>query len=173
MDDTAAHIGIGSNLGDRVSLCRRAIDEIGKFPRSHVSVRASFYDTEPLEYSDQERFINTVVEVRTELAPEDLFAACLDVERLLGRERAMRYGPRTIDLDLLLYGDAVVRSEYLVLPHPKLHLRRFVLEPLAEIAPGAVHPVLKRRIRDLLEELAEDQDVRRFPVSGTAPSGQP
>ena len=125
-----AYIGLGANLGDRETAIRAAAELIG------VDRLSSIIETEPWGYEDQPRFLNAVAELDTELPPRVLLELLLEVERQLGRKRSgPRYGPRTIDLDLLLYGDEVIDEPGLTVPHPRLHERRFVLEPLAELAP--------------------------------------
>jgi 2-amino-4-hydroxy-6-hydroxymethyldihydropteridine diphosphokinase len=130
-----AYIGLGANLGDREAAIRAAAELIG------VDRLSSIIETEPWGYEDQPRFLNAVAELDTELPPRLLLELLLEVERLLGRERSgPRYGPRTIDLDLLLYGDERIDEPGLEVPHPRLHERRFVLEPLAELAPDLEIP---------------------------------
>jgi 2-amino-4-hydroxy-6-hydroxymethyldihydropteridine diphosphokinase len=160
-----AYIGIGSNLGDRADNCRRAIDEIRRFTDTLVVQHSSLYDTEPMELSDQGSFINGVVAIRTGLSPLKLLSACQNVEQLLGRKRLIRYGPRTIDLDILLYGQCAMETVELIIPHPKLHLRRFVLVPLVEISPETVHPILHQTVAELLNEIKDNYHVRRLPSS--------
>jgi 2-amino-4-hydroxy-6-hydroxymethyldihydropteridine diphosphokinase len=144
---TLAYVGLGSNLGDRESLIRRAAEQIGALRLSELR------ETEPWGYEKQPRFLNAVAEIETELPPRRLLDHLLDVEARLGRERVgPKWGPRTIDLDLLLYGDEVVDEDGLTIPHPRLHERRFVLEPLAEIAPELVIPG-QGGVEDLLAEL--------------------
>jgi 2-amino-4-hydroxy-6-hydroxymethyldihydropteridine diphosphokinase len=127
---TVAYIGLGSNVGDRESLIRRAAELIGAVRLSQVR------ESEPWGYENQPRFLNAVAEIETELSPRRLLDHLLDVERRLGRERiGPRWGPRTIDLDLLLYGDETIDEPGLVVPHPRLLERRFVLEPLADLVP--------------------------------------
>ena len=134
---TLAYVGLGSNLGDRAVLIARAAEQIGAARLSSVR------ETEPWGYENQPRFLNAVAEIETELSPRRLLDHLFDVERRLGRERVgPRWGPRTIDLDLLLYGDQVVDEPGLVVPHPHLHERRFVLEPLAELVPSREIPGL-------------------------------
>ncbi len=137
-----AFVGLGSNLGDREGSLRRALHELSS--EAGVAVRrvSSFRETEPVGYLDQPRFVNAVAELETELAPRALLDLLLEVERRLGRNReeAPRLGPRTIDLDLLLYGEKAMEEPGLTLPHPRLHERRFVLEPLAELDPRLVVP---------------------------------
>ena len=145
---TRAYVGLGSNLGDREEAIRDAADAIGATRLSTIR------ETEPWGYEEQPLFLNAVAEVETELGPRDLLDQLLEVERRLGRERAsgLRYGPRTIDLDLLLYGDETIDEPRLTVPHPHLHERRFVLEPLAELDAGLVIPGWGR-VSDLLAAL--------------------
>jgi 2-amino-4-hydroxy-6-hydroxymethyldihydropteridine diphosphokinase len=132
---TRAYVGLGANLGDREASIRRAAEALGA--RRLSTIR----ETEPWGYVDQPRFLNAVAELETELPPRALLDRLLEVERDLGRTReGPRYGPRTIDLDLLLYGDERVEERGLTVPHPRLHERAFVLEPLAELDPGIVVP---------------------------------
>ena len=159
-----AYIGIGSNRGDRLGYCQKAADAIRHFQDTAVIRLSSFYETEPLEVSDQEWFINGAAAIRTALTPQELLSACQKVEQDLGRVRMVRYGPRTIDLDLLLYGERIVSTDRLVLPHPQLHLRRFVLVPMVEIAPEAVHPVLHQTMAELLERVQDNHRVRGLLV---------
>jgi 2-amino-4-hydroxy-6-hydroxymethyldihydropteridine diphosphokinase len=141
---TLAYVGLGSNLGDRESLIRRAAEQIGALRLSELR------ETEPWGYTNQPRFLNAVAEIETALAPRRLLDHLLDVEARLGRERVgPKWGPRTIDLDLLLYGDDTVDEPGLVVPHPRLLEREFVLEPLADLVPwlkipgaGTVHDAL-------------------------------
>jgi 2-amino-4-hydroxy-6-hydroxymethyldihydropteridine diphosphokinase len=134
---TRAYVGLGANLGDREATMRRAIELLG----DEVVAVSSFRETDPVGYEDQPRFLNAAVALETELSPRELLDRLLAVERELGRTRdGPRYGPRTIDLDLLLYGDAVVDEPGLRVPHPRLVERRFALEPLAELHPGLTIP---------------------------------
>ena len=134
---TRAYVGVGANLGDREETMRRAIELLG----DDVVAVSSFRETDPVGYEDQPRFLNAAVELDTELSPRALLDCLLGVERELGRTReGPRYGPRTIDLDLLLYGEEVVDEPGLRVPHPRLAERRFALEPLFELDPGLVVP---------------------------------
>ena len=150
-----AAVALGSNLesgfGDRAGNLREAIERIRTL--GEVRVVSSFYDTEPVGYLSQPRFLNGALLLETGLAPLELMHGLLAVELAMGRERVVAKGPRVIDLDLLLFGNVVMESEELVLPHPAMQERRFVLEPLAEIAPGMVHPVLGLTVRTMLERL--------------------
>jgi 2-amino-4-hydroxy-6-hydroxymethyldihydropteridine diphosphokinase len=152
-----AAIALGSNLesrfGDREANLREALRRIEVL--GEVRAVSSFYDTEPVGYREQPRFLNAAMLLETKLGPRELMRELLGVERAMGRERegALPKGPRVIDLDLLLYGDWVLWAEELILPHPRMEERRFVLEPLVEIAPGWVHPVLGVTVRELLAQL--------------------
>jgi 2-amino-4-hydroxy-6-hydroxymethyldihydropteridine diphosphokinase len=149
MSDASIYLGLGSNLGDRRAALSRAIDRLGQ-TGVRVVARSGLYRTEPVEVVNQQEFINQVVSCETGLSPGALLALCLQIEKEMGRVRTRDKGPRSIDLDLLLYGDVVLEAEGLSVPHPRLHLRRFVLVPLAEIAPRLIHPVLGLSIADLL-----------------------
>lgn len=135
-----ATIGLGANLNDPAAQVEYALAELGRLPATRVVARSSLYASAPVGYVDQPDFINAVAQIETALAPRALLAALLDIEHRHGRERSFRNAPRTLDLDLLLYGDAHFHEEGLTLPHPRMHERAFVLQPLMEIAPGAVIP---------------------------------
>jgi 2-amino-4-hydroxy-6-hydroxymethyldihydropteridine diphosphokinase len=154
---TTAYIGLGSNIGDRKGTCLQALELLGRAGR--VKKVSSFYRTEPVGHRDQEDFVNAVAELETGLSPEQLLAACRAIEDQLGRRRSVHWGPRTIDLDILLYGDQVVESANLTIPHPFLTSRGFVLVPLCEIAPQVVHPILNKTAAILLHELKDPQRV--------------
>jgi 2-amino-4-hydroxy-6-hydroxymethyldihydropteridine diphosphokinase len=149
-----AFVGLGSNLGDREAALRQALDEIAELPGTDVLGVSSFRDTAPVGIVDQPRFLNAAAELETNLPPRELLAALLEIERRLGRDRAAAPpgGPRTIDLDLLLYGDSRISEPELQIPHPRLAERRFVLEPLAELDPQLEVPA-KGRVQALLAEL--------------------
>jgi len=157
-----AYIGLGSNVGRRRAQIARAIELLKRMPMIEVLRQASWYETEPMGVEEQRWFINTVVEVETELAPEELLRSLKEIERKVGRRERRRWGPREIDLDLLLYGDLILEEEGLVLPHPELPRRRFVLEPLCELAPDMNHPLLGRPLQELLDDLDERWRVVRL-----------
>ncbi len=144
---TVAYVGVGSNLGDREATIRAAISAL-----PGVVAVSQLRETDPVGIIEQPAFLNGAVALETELSPRQLLAALLAIERELGRERRERWGPRTIDLDLLLYGGETVDEPGLTVPHPRLHERRFALEPLAELAPSLVVPG-RGRVGDLLAEL--------------------
>ena len=148
---TRAYVGLGANLGDREATIRRAVELLAATPGIEVVAVSTLRETDPIGYADQPRFLNGVGALETALAPRALLDRLLAVERELGRVRGEgpRFGPRTIDLDLLLHGDEVVDEPGLVVPHPRLAERRFVLEPLHELEPGLVLPD-GRRVTDLL-----------------------
>jgi 2-amino-4-hydroxy-6-hydroxymethyldihydropteridine diphosphokinase len=149
-----AYVALGSNLGDRRATLLAAVDALAEHPDVDVVATSSLVETDPVGYLDQPRFLNGAVALETELGPRDLLALLLEVERRFGRDRdgVPAQGPRTLDLDLLLYGDVVLEEPGLTLPHPRLHERAFVLEPLAELAPGLDVPG-KGTIQGLLARL--------------------
>jgi len=154
------YLSLGSNIGDRAANLETAIERLQTF--GQVVRTSDFYETEPVEYTAQPWFLNCVIELDTEKMPKQLMAGILEVERGMGRRRAQKKGPRTIDIDILLFGGSVIETNGLTVPHPAMHERRFVLEPLAEIAPGVRHPVFKRTARELLESLPPGQAVRKM-----------
>jgi 2-amino-4-hydroxy-6-hydroxymethyldihydropteridine diphosphokinase len=151
------YIGVGSNLGDRAGNCIRGIEAIDRLKECRVEKRSPLYETEPVGYEEQGWFVNGVVKIRTDLEPVILLERLRSIERELGRKpTGIPFGPRVLDFDILLFEDIIIKTEKLTVPHPELHKRRFVLKPLADIAPDIVHPVLKERIITLLENLKDD-----------------
>ena len=158
-----AYVGLGSNLGDRAGYLLLAVR--GMLDAGLDVIRlSSIYETEPVEYENQPAFLNMVAELRgsTLPAPEQMLARLLRIEYSLGRIRDVRMGPRTIDLDLLIYKDEQRETEYLRLPHPRIAARRFVLVPLNELAPNLVHPMLVRPVHELLAETNDRSTVARW-----------
>jgi 2-amino-4-hydroxy-6-hydroxymethyldihydropteridine diphosphokinase len=153
------YLSLGSNVGDRAANLNQAIERLSSLGKV-VSV-SSFYETEPVEVTAQPWFLNCVVALETKKMPRQLIAAVLDLEEQMGRRRLQKKGPRTIDVDILLFGNSVIEMSGLTIPHPSMHERRFVLEPLSEIAPEVRHPVLKRNIRELRDALPPGQAVRK------------
>ena len=160
-------IGIGSNLGDRISYCKQAIGGISRFAR--ITEASSLYETDPVGNEDQPEFINCVAEIDTELSPQELLNQLNMVEEKLGRVRDEKWGPRTIDLDIIFYGQDVIEDENLEIPHPRAHLRRFVLEPLCDIAPDFVHPKFNVSVLELLNKIRDDKRVTKIRDSFTIP----
>jgi dihydroneopterin aldolase/2-amino-4-hydroxy-6-hydroxymethyldihydropteridine diphosphokinase len=150
-----AFIAIGSNLGDKNDNLLKAIDLLKKPDVCKVVKVSNFYDTKPVGFLDQEDFLNGALELKTLLTPEELMDKLLEIEKELKRERMFKWGPRTIDLDIIFYDDLISYDEKIILPHPRMQERIFVLKPLCDIAPYYLHPVLKRRIIELLEDCEE------------------
>jgi 2-amino-4-hydroxy-6-hydroxymethyldihydropteridine diphosphokinase len=153
------YLSLGSNIGEREANLQAAVERLGS-AGIRVARVSPIYETEPVDYTDQRWFLNLVVEAETGLFPMQLLARVARIERALGRLRAVPKGPRTLDIDILLYGKAVVRSEALEIPHPRMGERRFVLAPLADLAPDLRHPVAHRTVSEMLEA-APPQTVRR------------
>ena len=151
-----AYIGLGSNLGDRVSMIIQALLKLEEFSGVRVALVSQLIDTAPVGGpEDQDDYINGVAELRCELPAEELLSVLQEVESSLGRERLIKWGPRTIDLDLLLFDEEVIDTPGLQVPHPSMHERRFVMEGLVEIAPEVVHPVLGKTMQQIMDELCE------------------
>ena len=157
-----AYLGIGSNLGDPIENCRKALREIASLKNVQVLRRSSLYRTEPVGDIPQDWFVNGVVEVRTTFTAPQLLKALQWVEQALGRERRGRWEPRIIDIDILLYGQEIIKTDSLVVPHPELHKRRFVLVPINEIAPYVIHALYGISMKGLLDRLEDDHAVERI-----------
>jgi 2-amino-4-hydroxy-6-hydroxymethyldihydropteridine diphosphokinase len=158
------YLSLGSNLGDRKKFLREAIARL----RALGVIRqiSAFYETQPVEVqNEQPWFLNCALALETELMPLEFLNRMLAVEQSMGRIRTEPKGPRTIDIDIVFFGDEVLDTPELTVPHPAMHQRRFVLEPLAEIAPSVVHPVLKRTVRELLDSLPADSGLVNKPLS--------
>lgn len=157
-------LGIGSSEGERLQHISNAVKALGAVKGVHVAQMALITETEPVGGPPQGPYLNTVVELETTLTPQDLLQVLKNIERQLGRRpSSQRWGPRPIDLDILLYDDQIVQTAELIIPHPRLHERRFVLEPLAQLAPTLTHPVLHRSITELLEAVGEQRSASREP----------
>ncbi|MGE5515876.1 MAG: 2-amino-4-hydroxy-6-hydroxymethyldihydropteridine diphosphokinase [Bacteroidota bacterium] len=156
-------LGLGTNLGDRAANLRAALDALSAI--TEIDALSAIYETAPLYVTDQPAFLNMAVRARTPLAPIDLLRALKRMEAELGRVASVRYGPRLIDLDILLYDDVVMDTPDLVLPHPRLHERRFALVPLADVGAEIVHPLLDRSVGQLLAALPAEDDVVPSAIS--------
>jgi 2-amino-4-hydroxy-6-hydroxymethyldihydropteridine diphosphokinase len=159
LNGIVCYIGIGSNLGNTLQNCKYAIESLSRINGISPIRTSSFYKTEPIGIEKQNYFINAVVEITTTLSARELLQALGEIERNMGRKRETKGGPRIIDLDLLFYGQDVIRETDLVVPHPEIHKRRFVLEPLYEIASYFIHPVFGVSIRGLKDRLTDTKIV--------------
>lgn len=158
------YLSLGSNIGDRAAHLRSAIDRLKRL--GTVVMVSSFYETEPVELTTQPWFLNCALRLDTERTPEELLREILALEQEMGRQRRQSKGPRTIDIDILLFGELILQSEALSIPHPAMQERRFVLEPLSQIAPRAMHPVVKKTVSELRDALPVGQAVRRTSDAG-------
>jgi 2-amino-4-hydroxy-6-hydroxymethyldihydropteridine diphosphokinase len=157
-----AYLSLGSNTGDRAANLHAAIDSLSR--AGNVVAISSFYETEPVEFTSQPWFLNCAVAIDTDKTPVELLQDALAIEQAMGRKRTQEKGPRNIDVDILLFDQAIVDEKGLKIPHPGLPVRRFVLEPLAEIAPDVLHPLLKKTARELRDALPLGQAIRRLPT---------
>ncbi len=153
MTQEKVFLGLGSNMGDRTATLESAIEQLERIEDLLVVSKSTITETEPLGKIPQRNFLNMVVQVVTTLDPQRLLRMCLEIEQQHGRIRGERWAPRTLDIDILFYGDFQINENGLTIPHPEAHLRRFVLDPLAEIAPDFEHPTTKKRIAAMLHAL--------------------
>jgi 2-amino-4-hydroxy-6-hydroxymethyldihydropteridine diphosphokinase len=162
MQPQTVYLSMGSNLGDREENLRQALSALAS---EHIEPRrvSSCYETEPVGYRDQPWFLNIAVETSTSLSPDELLNRCRHIESKLGRRRSFHGAPRTLDIDILLYGDQVIAGETLVIPHPRMQDRRFVLKPLSDIAPQVLHPLLNQTVQALFEACRDRSSVRLYP----------
>ena len=165
MEKHTVYISIGSNIGDKRANCQRGITLLVSSGMATLKEQSRFYVTEPMGYKDQDWFINAVVCIETGVDPHRLFHQLKQIETTVGRKAdTIRFGPRILDLDILFYDDEIIDTPLLVIPHPRLHKRRFVLQPFCDIEPRKVHPILKKDMQDLLGKLNDhDKDVLPYP----------
>ncbi|WP_336943048.1 2-amino-4-hydroxy-6-hydroxymethyldihydropteridine diphosphokinase [Staphylococcus hominis] len=154
-----AYLGLGSNIGDRKQQLLKAIDLIGNIKGIKVTKQSSIYETAPIGYTDQPNFLNLCLEIETELSPQQLLKHCLDIEQQLHRVREIRWGPRTLDIDILLYSDDIIETDNLSVPHPRMQERAFVLIPLNDIASDKQNSRLNQKIHDLV---FPDDTVKKY-----------
>lgn len=153
------YIGLGSNIGSKEENIKQAIEIIENSISNKVIRTSDLYETKPIGYEEQDNFINAAIEIKTLFTPSILINFLMNTEKQMKRERTIKWGPRTIDLDILLYDDIISSEESAVIPHPRMHERMFVLKPLSDIAPYVVHPILNKRIVELLQELSINQKL--------------
>jgi 2-amino-4-hydroxy-6-hydroxymethyldihydropteridine diphosphokinase len=154
------YIGVGSNLGDSRKKCVEAIKKIGEIPGCTVIDSSPFYSTEPVGVEGHKWYVNSVISIMTNIHPLELIKKFLSIERDMGRKRdGGRWGSREIDLDILLYGEEIIKVDGLTVPHPLMHGRRFVMAPITDLAPDLIHPVLGKSMKDILMEIPEDEQM--------------
>jgi len=157
-DQHIAYISVGSNMGDRLQNCRKGIEALTASGNARILAQSRIYMTEPVDYEDQDWFINTMVKLETASEPIQLLDEIEVIQRAAGRLRdPIRFGPRILDLDIILYDDRIIKCDRLVVPHPRMHKRRFVLKPICDIDPAIIHPVLKQEMRFLLKRIGEER----------------
>ena len=151
-------VSIGSNLGDKIENCRKGVNGLLADDGSFLVKSSSFYRTSPVDYKDQDWFVNLVVKIKTTLDPFDLLDKIQDIQKAIGRKAStVRFGPRVLDLDIIFFDDQVIRTDILEIPHPRMHKRRFVLKPICDIEPSMMHPVLGKDMRSLLDDLKDSE----------------
>ena len=160
MKGVEIYLALGSNLGDRMGNLASAVEHLSQ--KVNIKKVSTVYETEPVYYKEQSLYLNAVLSTVTELEPSDLLRFVKSIESDLGRQPSFRNAPRTIDIDILFYGDQVAETAELIIPHPRIAERAFVLVPLAEIAPGLVHPLLQKRVSELLAVVEGVDGVRKF-----------
>lgn len=153
-----AYIGAGSNIGDKLANCKKGIDALVKSGKAILKAQSRFYRTEPVGFKDQDWFVNVVFKIETDLEPLPLLKELKSIERAIGRvHNPIKFGPRVLDLDILFYDDLVTNSSGLVIPHPRMHKRRFVIKPICDINPKIIHPLLKKNMQYLLDNLNDNE----------------
>jgi 2-amino-4-hydroxy-6-hydroxymethyldihydropteridine diphosphokinase len=160
MDSHTAYIALGSNMGERFDFLKKAVQLINREPGIRVVNVSSIYETDPVGYKEQAPFLNQVIQVNTELSPQQLLKVCMRIENELGRKREFKWGPRTIDLDILLYNQENIETEELIVPHPRMHQRAFVMIPLLELNSDIHVPKIEKPMKLLVENLPDKEGVR-------------
>lgn len=156
MERHTAYISIGSNMGDKIDNCRKGIQGLQESGESFLLKQSPYYRTSPVDFTDQDWFVNAIVKMDTSLDPFQLLGEITAVQSGLGQgEKPIRFGPRILDLDIIFYNQAVIQSSKLDIPHPRMHKRRFVLQPMCDIEPLFMHPLLKKTMRDLLTDIVD------------------
>lgn len=166
MKESIAYIGIGSNMGDRLGYIQQSVTMLSSFDGIDVLETSGFYETEPYGFKEQNWFVNAIIKIKTTLLPIDLLHACQSVEEKLGRVRGKKWGPRTIDLDILFYDNLVVSSDILTIPHPGMKDRAYCIVPMLELDENFVHPVLKKTMLQIHSDLESVDEVFLY---GTRP----
>jgi len=159
-----AYISLGSNIDDRLGYLHDAVNLLQQDQKIDVNAVSSVYETDPVGYTEQENFLNIVIQVNTSYQAEELLKKCLDIEQTLGRKREIRWGPRTVDLDILLYNQDNIETEHLSVPHPRLHERAFVIIPLVEIEPNIQLPTMDQPLSVVLERMTDKEGVRLWKL---------
>lgn len=162
------YLALGSNLGDRVDYLRRAIEALSRSPHVRVTAISSVYETKPVGLLDQPDYLNMVMQIETTLSPQNLLAETQQIERTLYRRRDIRWGPRTLDIDILIYGEVVVKLPQLTIPHPRMHERAFVLMPLNDLAPDLQVPNSGLSVSQLMEQVSGKEGVLLCPTISLA-----
>jgi len=157
---STVYLGLGSNVGDKEENIQRAVELIKE--KCEVSKQSSLYETEPVGYDNQDWFLNSAMKVKTILAPKELLAFLQSIEQIGGRVKTFKNGPRVIDLDILFYDNQIIKENDLIVPHPRLHERLFVLEPLYEICPDYIHPIFKKSVKELYLSITKEKEVRKL-----------
>ncbi|MCM3667078.1 2-amino-4-hydroxy-6-hydroxymethyldihydropteridine diphosphokinase [Mesobacillus subterraneus] len=158
--ENKAYIALGSNMGDRLDYLKKAILHLESHENITVVNTSSIYETDPVGYTNQDQFLNMAIQVMTSLKPFELLDVCLNIEEQLGRKREMRWGPRTLDLDILVYNQENIETEKLTLPHPRMSERAFVILPLLEIDPNIMLPTMKEPLKSCLQSIPDKEGVR-------------
>jgi len=159
-----AYISLGSNIDDRLGYLHDAVHLLQQDQKIDVNAVSSVYETDPVGYTEQENFLNIVIQVNTSYQAEELLKKCLDIEQTLGRKREIRWGPRTVDLDILLYNQDNIETEHLSVPHPRMHERAFVIIPLVEIEPNIQLPTMDQPLSVVLERMTDKEGVRLWKL---------